>query len=168
MYQLSPKQWVGILSCFTNIKLGQGEQREGEQEETSREIQNSKKDTTLQSVILKMQDFYNHLIKMEDSLYICNQCENEPLYELVDLFMEWCDCNDENECKYFIQNSLKQKNISIGDFTKSILKISAIVGEVENLYNHNVDDNSIVMLHTCSLIKPMILKYITTSQSLYV
>jgi superfamily II RNA helicase len=168
MYQLSPKQWVGILSCFTNIKLGQGEQREGEQTGTTREIQNSKNDTNLEGVIVKMQNFYNHLIKIEDSLYIYNQCENEPLYELVDLFMEWCDCNDEKECKYFIQNSLEQKNISIGDFTKSILKISAIVGEVENLYNNIVDDNSIVMLHTCSLIKPMILKYITTSQSLYI
>ena len=88
------------------------------------------------------------------------------LYDLVDDIMYWCtDCNDEYACKSFIQTRLAAKRISVGDFTKACLKICAIAKEwisVGELFGY------IEWIHKLSQIDKMLLKYIATTQSLYV
>jgi len=79
--------------------------------------------------------------------------------------MEWCNCEDESSCKKFIQTSLFQKEISIGDFTKAILKISVIVKEIMNICEII---GQIELLHKLAKIDIIILKYITVNQSLYI
>ena len=55
--------------------------------------------------------------------------------------------------------------ISIGDFTKAILKISTIGKEISSV----CEDNGLVdLMHKLSQIDATILKYITTTQSLYI
>lgn len=45
---------------------------------------------------------------------------------MIDAMIKWCDCTDESQCKWFIQTELAEKSVSIGDFTKAVLKISTI------------------------------------------
>jgi len=79
--------------------------------------------------------------------------------------MQWCECNDETQCKSFIQNNVYNKSISVGDFTKAMLKIVTISKEFINVCEQL---NLIELQHKLSKIEDMVLKYITTSQSLYV
>jgi hypothetical protein len=60
---------------------------------------------------------------------------------------------------------LSEKSISIGDFTKAILKISTITKELINVCEQN---DLIEFMYKLSQIDGMILKYIATTQSLYV
>ena len=87
------------------------------------------------------------------------------IFDLIDLSMKWCNCEDELTCRQFIENEVKQYNISIGDFTKAMLKIVTISKEWINIFEqlHYVEAQ-----HKFSLIEPMVLKYVMTSQSLYV
>jgi hypothetical protein len=57
-----------------------------------------------------------------------------------------------------------EKEISIGDFIKGILKISTIVKEIMRTCEKT---NMVDLLHKVSQIDAMILKYIANTQSLY-
>jgi hypothetical protein len=80
--------------------------------------------------------------------------------------MQWANCETETDCKYFIQQSI---NISVGDFTKAIMKVAAIVKELMSMCEEfEGKDGFVELYYRLSKIEPMILKYITTAQSLYV
>ena len=90
---------------------------------------------------------------------------NTLVYDIVDEVGQWCDCETEQQCKYFIQMLNTEKGISLGDFIKSILKITTIAKEFINVCEQL---GEIELLHKLTKIESMILKYITTAQSLYV
>ena len=91
--------------------------------------------------------------------------DSELCYDLMDIIEEWCISTDEPQCKWFIQTKLGEKGISIGDFTKAILKISTITRELMNLCEQF---ELVILLSKLAHIDGIILKYITTAQSLYV
>jgi len=84
---------------------------------------------------------------------------------MIEFSMKWCDCNNETDCKYFIQNDVADKSISIGDFTKAMLKIVTITKEMMNVCELI---GQIELMYKLSQIEGFVLKYVTTSQSLYV
>jgi hypothetical protein len=94
------------------------------------------------------------------------QYEDMLMYDMIDAIGIWAtECTTEQACKYFIQQTLGEKGISIGDFTKSVMKISTIAKEVIALCEkHELID----LMHKLSQIDQLILKYVTTSQSLYI
>ena len=79
--------------------------------------------------------------------------------------MIWCDCTTEYDCKSFIQNEVAEKSISIGDFTKAMLKIVTITKEFMNIAE---TIGNVELKHKLNQIEGLVLKYVTTSQSLYV
>jgi hypothetical protein len=79
--------------------------------------------------------------------------------------MIWCDCATEYDCKSFIQNEVAECSISIGDFTKAMLKIVTIAKEFINICEAT---GNIELMHKLNQIESLVLKYVTTSQSLYV
>ena len=79
--------------------------------------------------------------------------------------MMWCDCATEHDCKSFIQNEVAEKSISIGDFTKAMLKIVTIAKEFMNIAEAV---GNVELMHKLNQIEGLVLKYVTTSQSLYV
>ena len=155
--QFSPKQLVGLFSCFTDIKVAQ-DMRMG--------VPNSK-DPLLQKTVEKMDQLFNNLadIEYKKSMDTGINYNNVLMYDLVDLVAEWCDCETEQNCKYYIQQVLSEKGISVGDFSKGILKIATISKEIGALCEKH---GQIELQHKLASIEPMILKYITTAQSLYV
>jgi superfamily II RNA helicase len=84
-------------------------------------------------------------------------------YDLLDFMYDWCDCRDEFECKVLIME-MDSRGISVGDFTKAVLKISTIARELMGVCETT---GKIELMHKLSEIDGIILKYVATNQSLY-
>jgi superfamily II RNA helicase len=151
------KQIIGLFSCFTDIKIPDDRRIH------SLTIQ----DTFLETKIKSVSHHYDKYLDLElESQVNTGLNYTDPLiYDMVEYSMQWCDCNSEEDCKSFIQNDVAYKSISIGDFTKAMLKIVTISKEFMNVCEQL---NLVELQHKLSLIEDMVLKYITTSQSLYV
>ena len=153
----SPIQLVGLFSCFTDIKVP---------DDTRLHVLNIP-DLFLESKIKSISHQYDRYHDLEQD-YQLNTGLNytDPLiYDMVEFSMQWCECTTETECKAFIQNDVHDKSISIGDFTKAMLKIVTISKEFMNVCEQL---NLVELQHKLSQIEGLVLKYITTSQSLYV
>ena len=91
--------------------------------------------------------------------------EDALIFDIIDDSIEWSEYTTETDCKIFIQTKIADKGISVGDFTKAMLKIATIVKEISGICE---EIQQLDLLYKLNQIEPMILKYITTSQSLYV
>ena len=153
--EFSTKQIIGLLSCTTNIKVSS---------EYRLSVPKSS-DVFLKEIISDLQTEYTRFEEMETMedirTGICY--EDALMFDIIDESMEWCDCNTEEECKWFIQTKLSEKEISVGDFAKAMMKISTITKELSTGCSENTE-----MLFKFSQIDELVLKYIATSQSLYV
>ena len=89
----------------------------------------------------------------------------EYMYDLVPLISQWCKATTEAECKWFIQGPLAECEISVGDFTKAILKIVVIAKEFQTVAE-TIENLS--FLTALKEVEPLLLKYVATNQSLYV
>lgn len=89
----------------------------------------------------------------------------EYMYDLVPLISQWCKATTEAECKWFIQGPLAECEISVGDFTKAILKIVVIAKEFQTVAEMT---ENLSFLTALKEVEPLLLKYVATNQSLYV
>jgi len=153
----TPKQLVGLFSCFTDVKVP----------DDIRISRPNIADSHLQSKIIELEEQYNEYRKTESEFQLNTGINYDSAlnFDIIELSMSWCDCETEIECKSFIQNEVAAKTISIGDFTKAMLKIVTITNEFVNICEDISDVN---LLHKLNQIERMILKYVATSQSLYV
>ena len=153
----SPVQLVGLFSCFTDVKVP----------DNIRHTVPITDDAFLKDKIQQLSSMYAMYDTREGEMQMrtgINYVESLQ-FDIIDLAMQWCDCSTEEECKRFIQNDVSRKSISVGDITKAMLKIATITNEWINVFTLCGDIDA---LHKLSQIDGMILKYITTSQSLYV
>jgi len=153
----TPRQLIGLFSCFTNVKIANDQK-------SSIPITD---DLFLKDCIKTLQKYYVQYDKneLDNDLRTGIDYAEELIFDMIEFSMKWCDCNDETQCKYFIQNDVADKSISIGDFTKAMLKIVTITKEMMNVCEII---GKMDLMYTLSKIEGMILKYVTTSQSLYV
>ena len=156
--EFTPKQIVGLFSCFTDVKVPEDMRMVNE---------HSIEDVFLKRRIRELADSYMKYDSQEIHLDIRSGINYETaiMYDMVNLSMEWCDCEDETECKSFIQTEVADKGISIGDFTKAMLKIVTIskewIGICENI-------GAVDFMFKLKAIEGMVLKYVATTQSLYI
>jgi len=156
--EFTPPQLVAILSCFTDIRVNQDLVKH------SPTVQ----DARVKQCVLDMKsqlDVYDE----EEAGHGINtgfKYQHAIIYDLLDEMLQWVECNDETSCKHFIQQTLQhEKQISVGDFVKAILKISAISKEWMAICEY---EGKIGLMHKLQQIDGLILKYVCTSQSLYV
>ena len=154
---LDVKQLVGIFSCFTDIKVPQG----------NRCVNPNSKDNSINKIINYLREQCNYYDDIEGEYSLDTKITYSDLlmYDMIDYSMEWCEKESEEECKVFIRDVLSEKSISIGDFTKAMMKIVTISREFENVCETIVDLESIYKLKQ---VEGLILKYVLTAQSLYV
>jgi superfamily II RNA helicase len=137
------KQLVCIFSCFCQIKVP---------DDMQKTHISTFEDNGLKDICKWLYESYK---KDHD--------EQDLTYDLVDVMGHWYDAEDEISCKRVIQGL--EQGISIGDFTKAVLKISKVAKEFiavcENI-------GEIELLSKLSEIDVKILKYMVTAQSLYV
>lgn len=151
------KQLVGLFSCFTDAKVDNDQRLS---------VPNSN-DDLLQNTIKDMNNQYKYIqnIEITSEIHTGIIYEDALIFDIIDDSMEWCECSNETECKIFIQTKIADKGISVGDFTKAMLKIATIVKEISGICE---EIQHLDLLYKLNQIENMVLKYITTSQSLYV
>jgi hypothetical protein len=98
--------------------------------------------------------------------------ENVLCFDLVEAMQIWCDLADEVSCKEFIQGPyVAGKQISVGDFTKACMKISAMTKEIGSMCEQvaTKQENSLALSLACKLreVDGLVLKYVATTQSIY-
>ena len=154
--EFTSKQIVGILSCFADVKVP---------DEVKQIIPNCS-DNHVTRAVDSVKDMLGEYedTENENRIWTGYNYADALQYDLMELSMGWCDCNNEYDCKLFIQDSVAEKEISIGDFNKALLKIVTMAKELTNICE---EMGQIALLHKLTQIEPMILKYVTTSQSLY-
>ena len=155
--EFTVKQLIGLFSCFTDIKVP----------EDNRRMAPHSKDSFLKTRIQELTTFVLEFEKNEWNIGLDTGIHYDDLlcYDIVDEIQEWTECETEEQCKYFIQTQIYDKEISIGEFTKAVLKIATIVKEFMNVAE---EMGEVEMLFKMTQIEPLILKYITTAQSLYI
>jgi len=153
----SPIQLIGLFSCFTDIKIPF---------DMKLSVSNTE-DLFLKNKIeniTKWYHYYNEL-EIDNEVNTGIKYDDALNYDIVDFSMKWCECQTEEDCKIFIQTDVADKEISIGDFTKAMLKIVTISKELMNVCEII---GEVELLHKLNQIDGLVLKYVTTSQSLYV
>ena len=158
--EFSSKQLVGLFSCAAGVRVD-------EEFETSKPQTD---DVFLRCRLTEMKEMYDRYEMEEGKRDIRSgiNYSTEFTFSIVEESMEWCDCHTEEECKVFIAEKLIPKGISLGDFTKAILKIATIAKELRGLYELPYCNTQTEWLYKLTKIEEMILKYIATNQSLYV
>ena len=155
--QLSVKQLIGFLSCFTDIRV---------QRDYVMTTPNHILDDDIKQLLISMSLSYEKYEDYECRYNLKTGFENKTLiYDIISETQSWCDADDESQCKIVINQLLVEKEISLGDFSKAIVKISAITKELMSLCE---SECRIDFLYKLSLIDDKILKHICTNQSLYV
>ena len=156
----STKQLVGLFSCTTEIKL---------EEEYNTQIPHTD-DTFLKARLYEMKELYEKYDDEETKLDVRTGLRYEEAFtfSIVEEAMKWCDCENEEQCKAFIQTDLIPKGVSLGDFTKAILKIATISKELRGLFELEPCRSQTEWLHKLTEVEEKVLKYIATNQSLYV
>jgi len=150
----SIKQLVGLLSIFTDVKVP----------DYLRHSIPVTDDPFLKIELTYIDSLYDTYETIESERAI-TKTRPRPMWDIVDATVEWCDCETEVSCKAFIQTRLEEKEISIGDYAKSLIKISAISKELVVIAERI---GNMEMLQKVSSVDEHILKYIATTQSLYI
>lgn len=154
---LSERDLIGLFSCFTDVKVS----------EDYRTSKPNISNAFLAHKINQLIEVYNKYEHREGELDIRTgiRYEDALMFDIIDYSMAWAKFESETDCKYFIQGTISERGISIGDFNKAMLKIVTISKEWITVFE---ELGSISAVHKLSRIEPLILKYVTTSQSLYV
>jgi hypothetical protein len=154
---LSIEQIIQLFICFTDIRVP----------EDNKILHCSMSDLALKDIIKNTEVFINELETLEFDLGMNTGIRYESVlnFDFTDDILGWINAETEEDCKYFIQTVVYGKEISVGDFTKAILKVSNITREFSCIAENS---GNIEFLHNLSQIDGQILKYVTTAQSLYV
>ena len=158
--KLDSKQLIGLFSCFTDVKIA-AELRASIPRCT---------DETLNNMVRKMQVLADSYEKAEQDfgLYTGTRYDELLTFDMIQYSMDWTGCESEQECKYFIQAVISEKGISVGDFTKAMMKIVTISRELENVCEIVFAGSKLDLLYKLRQVEGLVLKYVLTSQSLYV
>jgi superfamily II RNA helicase len=153
----TPRQLVGLFSCFTDVKIPSDKR-------SSIPLVDDK---LLKQTIQDLKDRYESYESRENTLDVRTgiRYESAMIYDMIQYSMDWCDCGSEEECKCFIQSVITEKEISVGDFTKAMMKIVTISKELMKVAEIT---GAIDLLYKLNQISGLVLKYVLTSQSLYV
>jgi superfamily II RNA helicase len=147
---LDAKHIAAIFSCFTNItvKDNQG---------------GHYVDDLCTNIINDLRQITNEYYKLENSNKIDIAEDYEFHTNIVNEIIEWCDAENETECKVIVASLNESKGIFLGDFIKAILKINNIASELLKL-----TDLPVALHHKLSMIKDLTQKFVVTNQSLYI
>ena len=145
-----PEMLAAFLSIFTDVRLSS--------------------DTGVETPFLEKS--FKQFEKTCDEIILCEETNgiretikmDDFIFAIADDVVEWCRCEDEHACKLVLHNLLLYKGVSVGDFTKALLKISTVVRELMSVCEKT---GKVELMSRLSKIDRLILKHVTTNQSLY-
>jgi hypothetical protein len=153
--EITCEELVAILSCFTDIKV-QDELKTLKPNSDNEKI--NKILEQMERLLFKYKDF-------EISKNIQTGTPYDVQFDIIQYSIDWVRCDNEISCKSLLENIKLEKEISIGEFSKAMLKINNIVNELSKIAENN---GNIGLLHILQEIPTKTLKFIITNQSLYV
>jgi len=149
---LSAQQLISFFSCFTNVRVC---------DELKSNIPKSQ-DKVVEKLVVYVTEMYNDYQSKE---VFDTGVDYNIHYDLMDYVSLWCLCENEKECKHLLQKLHEEKQIFLGEFVKSLLKINNISNEMSKIAELT---GNVSFLSKLKEIPNLTLKYVVTNQSLYV
>ena len=147
---------IGLLSCFTNINVNT---------DMRLSVPKSNNDDVYEMITYvseRLEAYENYETKngfYSGSDYSIN-------FNVCDELMAWCDIENADEAIVFLKKIKSEKGIFVGEFVKGVLKIANILKEHEKIFTEIVPQLEYVeKIKKCY---NLLLKFVCTSQSLYV
>ena len=105
-------------------------------------------------------------IDLEQKYNIHSGSNYERNFDIQEYTMKWCEAEGDFACKEILATIQNETgNVFLGDFIKAILKINNISNEVERAAESL---NQINLIEKLRKIPELTLKYVATTQSLYI
>ena len=160
--QMEPAELAGTLSLFTDVRVH-------EDVRIWAGFKHICDDLLLNDLLCQFNDAKEDLIGMEnrEGVVMADSGLEQHCYDIVDYVIKWCGCEDEAQCRGLIEQLAEDKGVSVGDFSKALLKISTISRELMAMCETVKDDSLVELAHKLSKIDSLVLKYVVTNQSLY-
>jgi hypothetical protein len=152
--RLDAAQLAGFFSCFYPLSVS----------DDKRIHKPTCSSHSLHDTIMIMSERLDYYLKSEQDAFLLTGANYEICYDLLRYVVNWCESKDEISCKKIIQEVKEHTGIFVGEFVKALLKVNAIALEFERVCEMT---QNIVLLEKLRTIPSMTLKYIATSQSLY-
>ncbi len=147
---------VGIFSCFTSIRV----------EDSHKKILPSTFSERVNKISVKINNLMDKFIDIEQKYNIYSGSNYERNFDIQEYTMKWCEAEDDFACKEILATIQNETgNVFLGDFIKAILKINNISNEVERAAESL---NQIRLIEKLRKIPELTLKYVATTQSLYI
>ena len=153
--EFSARDLVAIFSCFTSINVP----------EDMKQLNPEAHSYPINRITLEITRLLEYYEKLETTYNVDSGSSYEINYDIQTEMLDWCLCENEEDCKKIIHRVKSQKNISLGDFVKAILKINTIAKEMEKIAEMK---NNIILLEKINKIPVLTLKYVVSNQSLYI
>mgnify|MGYP003648043336 CR=1 FL=1 len=155
--ELSTLDIIKLFSCFTNIRVRD-------------EVRTGYKGTKmtgkpLTEHLTKLQVMYDKYKDIEINYELNTGLEYEIHYDLLPYMEDWVNAKDEQTCSKVLNSLEQDKGVFVGEFIKALLKIQTIGLELEKISD---DTNNMHLLVKLREIPELILKYVATTQSLYI
>jgi hypothetical protein len=160
--QMEPVELAGTLSLFTDVRVH-------EDVKIWAGFKHICDDVLLNDLLCQFNEAKEDLIGMEnrEGVVMTDSGLEQHCYDIVDYVIKWCGCEDEAQCRGLIEQLAEDKGVSVGDFSKALLKISTISRELMAMCETVKDDSLVELAHKLSKIDSLVLKYVVTNQSLY-
>lgn len=146
---------VALFSCFSSISVSD------EVKTHTPKTYNTKLNTITLQLFNLLEKYYS----LESRSFLDTGSSYDIHYDLMNYVIKWCESTCEEDCKMVINSVKVEKNIFLGEFVKAILKINNISKEFEKVCELM---NNMTLLGKLKEIPMLTLKYVVTSQSLYV
>ena len=126
---LSPVEFISVLSCFAPISLPSDQKVVSISQIVAPEI--------VKNTLKNIQESYNKYkdIELNNKLYF-NQ-EHSLSWDMAELIIQWCKAENDIEAKIVYGKALEY-GITLGEFTKCVLKINNVSNELEKSSNYSV------------------------------
>ena len=155
--EITSEELVSLFSCFTNISIAN---------DLRLSIPaNININTKIKEIAKYTNEIMEKYYNLETEYQLDTGSEYTLHFELIDYMIDWCKATNENECIKIINNIKSEKEIFLGEFIKSILKINNIMKELEKICEILENIN---LLEKIKKIPDLTLKYVVTNQSLYI
>ena len=145
---------VGLFSCFTNINVT----------DDIKMVYPEAYSYSLNSVTLNIKNLLETYEAIETKEQVDSGSNYDIQFDIQKEMIDWTYCENEEDCKKLIHTIKMEKNISLGDFVKAILKINNIAAEMEKICEIT---NNLILLEKIKQIPSLTMKYVVSNQSLY-
>ena len=108
---------------------------------------------------------YNKYNDIETKYELNTGLEYEIHYDLLPYIEDWIHSSDDSACAKVLRALEADKKIFVGEFVKALLKIHTVGLELEKVAE---ETNHIDLLVKLREIPNVLLKYVVTTQSLYI